>query len=155
MPKFRSSPLALVCLAGALIVVLGAPRLLGGLSGCERPYVEFDAPSGPRVWVELADDPEKRGQGLMFRQSLGQDEGMLFIFERPGRAAFWMKNTLIPLSIAFIARDGATVDIQDMEPGSLEPHAPPADYLYALEVNAGWFATHSVGPATRARLCLT
>lgn len=145
-------PLALVALA--LTVALPAlPRQLTGRGGCETPFVEFDAPDAPRVYVEVADTPEARARGLMHREWLDPDAGMLFVFEGPVRAAFWMKDTLLSLSIAFIAADGSVVDIQDMEPLSLEPHAPPAEYLYALETNAGWFAEHGVGAGARAWIC--
>lgn len=152
--RWRMGAIGFACLAGALAVAFSLPRFLGGLSGCETPYVEFDVPSAPRVRVEVARDTAEHARGLMERESLDQDAGMLFIFEQPRRGAFWMKDTLIPLSIAFIGKDGVVVDIQDMEPLSLQPHAPPGDYLYALETNTGWFASHNVSPGARMRLCL-
>lgn len=124
------------------------------VADCSAAYVEFALTSRPRVWVDIADDAETRRVGLMHREWLAEDAGMLFIFERPVRAAFWMKDTLIPLSIAFIDEEGTVLDIQDMQPLSLETHAPAQDYLYALETNAGWFAQHGVEPGTQARFCL-
>jgi len=100
---------------------------------------------GIPVRVEVADRPEKRRQGLMFREALPSDEGMLFVFEREEHLSFWMKNTVIPLSIAFISGDGEIVDIQDMEPlDDRTSHRSARPALYALEMNRGWFERHQV-----------
>ncbi|OQA17057.1 MAG: hypothetical protein BWY64_02284 [bacterium ADurb.Bin363] len=89
--------------------------------------------------VEIADTPEKRQVGLMYRESLDENQGMLFIFPRPDMYSFWMKNTLIPLSIAFIEEDGIIKQIEDMEPGIETSHTSDFHVKYALEVNKGWF----------------
>ena len=96
------------------------------------------------IWVEVAKTPEETSNGLMGRKHLGKDEGMLFIFEVEDYHGFWMKNTLIPLSIAFIDKDGRIVKITDMKPLSLQTHAPPRPVLYALEMNKGWFSTNGI-----------
>jgi hypothetical protein len=96
------------------------------------------------IWVEVAKTPEETSNGLMGRKHLGKDEGMLFIFEVEGYHGFWMKNTLIPLSIAFIDKEGRIVKITDMKPLSLQTHAPPRPVLYALEMNKGWFSTNGI-----------
>ena len=96
------------------------------------------------VWVEVPKTPQERAQGLMGRRHLGENEGMLFIFETEDYHSFWMKNTLIPLSIAFIDREGKVVRIVDMEPLSLESHPPPRPILYALEMKKGWFSTNGI-----------
>ena len=96
------------------------------------------------IWVEVVRTPEERAQGLMGRKHLGEDEGMLFIFEKEDYHSFWMKNTLIPLSIAFIDREGKILRIADMEPLTLDSHPPPKPILYALEMNKGWFSTNSL-----------
>ena len=80
----------------------------------------------------------------MGRKHLGEDEGMLFIFEKEDYHSFWMKNTLIPLSIAFIDRDGKILKIADMEPLTLESHPPPKPILYALEMRKGWFSANGI-----------
>jgi hypothetical protein len=80
----------------------------------------------------------------MGRRHLGENEGMLFIFETEDYHSFWMKNTLIPLSIAFIDGEGKIVRIVDMEPLSLESHPPPRPILYALEMKKGWFSTNGI-----------
>ncbi len=105
-----------------------------------------DEGSREELTVELARTPAERRRGLMFREELPENRGMLFVFPNDTQAGFWMKDTLIPLSIAFIAADGAIVDIQRMEPLSLELHSPGALYRYALEVNQGWFQEHGFGP---------
>ena len=96
------------------------------------------------ISVEVARTPEERSLGLMGRGSLGKDEGMLFIFETEDHHSFWMKNTLIPLSIAFIGRDRRIVWITDMKPLTLDSHVPPRPILFALEMNKGWFSSHGV-----------
>lgn len=92
--------------------------------------------------AEEAESPEQRAFGLMFRESLGEDEGMVFIFEGEQNGGFYMKNTLIPLSIAFFGPEGLIVDILDMEPCEADPckiYTPDSPYVGALEVNQGAF----------------
>ena len=96
------------------------------------------------IWVEVAKTPEERNHGLMGRKHLGKDEGMLFIFEIEDYHGFWMKDTLIPLSIAFIDKSGRIVSIADMNPRTLDSHLPTAPVLYALEMNRGWFSSHRI-----------
>jgi uncharacterized protein len=96
------------------------------------------------IWVEVVRTPEERAQGLMGRKHLGEDEGMLFIFEKEDYHSFWMKNTLIPLSIAFLDREGKILKIADMEPLTLDSHPPPKPILYALEMKKGWFSTNGI-----------
>ena len=96
--------------------------------------------------IELARTEQEQETGLMGRLSVPDETGMLFIFKQPGRVAFWMKDTPLALSIAFIAQDGKIVDIQDMESFSLVTHSPNQDYLYALEVAKGYFARKGVKP---------
>ena len=94
--------------------------------------------------VEVARTPEARQLGLMYRQRLPEDMGMLFVFDTVGIYTFWMKDTYIPLSIAFITADGRIIDIQDMEPLSLDLHFPSQPIRFALEVNRSWFTRHDV-----------
>ncbi len=96
------------------------------------------------IWVEVAKTPEERNRGLMGRKYLGKDEGMLFIFEAEDYHSFWMKNTLIPLSIAFIDGDGRIVWMTDMKPLTLDSHVPPKPILFALEMNKGWFSKNGI-----------
>ncbi len=99
---------------------------------------------GKEIQVEVAETPEDRSRGLMGRKHLGKDEGLLFIFETEDRHGFWMKDTFLPLSIAFMDRDGRVVWITDMKPLTLDSHVPPKPILYALEMNKGWFSSHGV-----------
>ena len=96
------------------------------------------------IRVEVAKTEADRAKGLMERTSLGKEEGMLFIFEDEGNHGFWMKNTLLPLSIAFMDKEGKIVWITDMKPGTLSTHHPPKPILYALEMNRGWFAANGI-----------
>jgi len=96
------------------------------------------------IWVEVAKTPEERAKGLMERRHLGKDDGMLFIFETEDYHGFWMKNTFIPLSIAFIDKKGRIVKITDMKPLTLESYPPSKPILYALEMNQGWFSANGV-----------
>lgn len=108
-------------------------------------------PSGT-LWVELARTPQERARGLMFRESLAPDSGMLFIFETEGRHPFWMKNTPLPLSIAFLSRDMRVVDLLELQPYDETPRAPKSPALYAVEANRGWFREHGIGLGDTARL---
>ena len=94
--------------------------------------------------VEIADDPHERALGLMYRRSLPKDSGMLFVYDDVKERAFWMKNTFIPLSIAYINEKGVIVHIADMKPLSTKsvPSIHPAKY--ALELNKGWYKRHSI-----------
>ena len=102
------------------------------------------AGEGVPVRVEIAATPEKQERGLMGRTALAEDAGMLFIFGQEVTSPFFMKDTLIPLSIAFIAPGGRIVDIQDMQPLDETDHFPAAPYQYALEVNQGFFAERGI-----------
>lgn len=94
--------------------------------------------------VEIADTPEKRNKGLMHRTSLDGDKGMLFIYEREQHVPFWMKDTGIPLSIAFINRAGTITEIRDLEPYSTKMIWSSYPVLYALEVNLGYFEKNGI-----------
>ncbi len=101
--------------------------------------------------AELASTPEQREIGLMFRTSMPTNDGMLFVFERPGQQCFWMKNTLIPLSIAFLGDDGSVVNIDDMKPQTLAGHCSAKPVRFVLEMNEGWFAKRGVKTGSRLR----
>jgi uncharacterized membrane protein (UPF0127 family) len=96
--------------------------------------------NGQKVLAEVVSTPEQRATGLMNRFSLQPDHGMLFVFEQPQPLGFWMKNTFIPLSIAFIDGDGKIVNIEDMRPQDESTHWSRGIALYALEMKHGWFA---------------
>lgn len=102
------------------------------------------------IRAEVADEDSERSSGLMFRESLGTDAGMLFVMPSVGPATFWMKNTLIPLSIAFLDQNGTILEIHDMQPksekiiGSTFPRI-----AYALEMQQGWFTAKNIWPGER------
>ena len=96
------------------------------------------------IQAEVAQTPDQRSTGLMFRKTMGANEGMLFAFEQPQPQCFWMKNTLLPLSIAFLADDGSVVNIEDMKPQTLDGHCSKEPVRFALEMNVGWFAKRGI-----------
>ena len=89
--------------------------------------------------VQVAQTPEQRAIGLMNRQSMPEHEGMLFVFEHSDTQCFWMKNTLLPLSAAFIDNNGNIVNIEDMKPQSLDAHCSARPVKFVLEMQQGWF----------------
>jgi uncharacterized protein len=98
------------------------------------------------IHAEVAATEASRQHGLMYRHSLPPDQGMLFVFDEPAVQCFWMKNTPLPLSIAFIGARGAIVNITDMQAQTTDIHCPTAPIRYALEMQQGWFAEHRVEP---------
>ncbi|MDR1104745.1 MAG: DUF192 domain-containing protein [Treponema sp.] len=104
------------------------------------------------VQVELARTEEERARGLMFRRSLEDGKGMLFIYEHEDNLSFWMSNTYIPLSIAFISREGRILEIHDMEPLNLNSVRSGAKARYALEVPRGWFSRAGIAPGDRLEI---
>jgi uncharacterized membrane protein (UPF0127 family) len=85
----------------------------------------------------------------MFRRQLGENSGMVFVYESEGRWAMWMKNTYVPLSVAFIDRNGRILNIEDMQPLTLDSHQSAGPAKYALEMNQGWFAKRGIQPGAR------
>ncbi len=98
------------------------------------------------IKAEVATDEAAQEQGLMFRDKLGPNEGMLFVFNRIERHCFWMKNTKIPLAIAFIDVHGMVTDIDEMQADTRNLHCPSQAGLYALEMESGWFAAKGIKP---------
>ena len=110
------------------------------------PKVAINAGSGEEVEVavEIADDRSEQARGLMERTALAEDRGMLFVYPRERDLSFWMENTLIPLSIAYINDDGSIADILDMEPLDTTSHPSSEPVQYALEVNQGFYEEHGI-----------
>ncbi len=102
-----------------------------------------------KVIAEVAATPEQRSTGLMYRFSLKPDHGMIFVFESAEQQAFWMKNTYIPLSIAFIGGDGRILNVADMAPQDERTHWSNGPARYALEMRKGWFAEHRISAGDR------
>jgi len=90
--------------------------------------------------AQVVSTPEQRAIGLMFRKEMPANEGMLFVFEQPAVQCFWMKNTLLPLTAAFVAEDGTIVNLAEMQPQSLDSHCSAKPVRYVLEMHQGWFA---------------
>lgn len=101
------------------------------------------------ISAEIADTPEKQQLGLMHRKTLPENSGMIFVYSRDSRKSFWMKNTSIPLSIAYIAKDGTIKEIYDMEPFSKRTTDSKFSVRYALEVNKGAFEKHGIKPGDK------
>jgi uncharacterized membrane protein (UPF0127 family) len=97
-----------------------------------------------RLDAEIADTEAEREVGLSGREAITDGTGMLFVFPIAGTTGFWMKDTLVPLSVAFLARCGEIIDIQDMQPLSLDIHHPAGAYNFGLEVPQGWFTAHGI-----------
>jgi len=94
--------------------------------------------------AQVAASPEQRSTGLMFRKDMPPSEGMLFVFEQPSVQCFWMKNTLLPLSAAFVADDGTIVNLADMKPQTTDSHCSTQPVRYVLEMNQGWFGKKGI-----------
>jgi len=97
-----------------------------------------------QIDTQVAQTSEERQIGLMFRPQMPQTEGMLFIFEAPAKQCFWMKNTLLPLTAAFVAEDGTIVNMVDMKPQTTDSHCSTKPVRFVLEMNQGWFAKKGV-----------
>lgn len=102
-----------------------------------------------QITAEVAATPSTREIGLMHRKSLATNHGMLFIFEQKAQHCFWMRNTLIPLSIAFIADDGTIINIENMQPQTEQNHCAQLPVRYALEMNQGWFSKKGIKVGTQ------
>jgi uncharacterized membrane protein (UPF0127 family) len=101
------------------------------------------------IRAEVAADMGTRSRGLMFRQSLAPNAGMVFVFDEASLHCMWMKNTLIPLSVAFLDERGTIINIENMAPQTEETHCAARPARYALEMDRGWFATRGIKPGTK------
>jgi uncharacterized membrane protein (UPF0127 family) len=102
-----------------------------------------------QIDAQVAQTPEQRATGLMYRKEMPQHEGMLFTFEQRSVQCFWMKNTILPLTAAFVDDDGTVVNLADMEPQSTASHCSDKPVRYVLEMNRGWFAKKGVKPGMK------
>lgn len=131
-----------------LLAALVLPGPLAAQAQSAMPTVELSI-GLHRVEAERADSFATRAQGLMHRRQMAANRGMLFVFDRAERHCMWMRNTLIPLSVAFIDESGAILNIEDMAPQTEDTHCAAAPARYALEMNAGWFAQRKLAPGAR------
>lgn len=135
------SALPVLALLAALAVHAQEPQM-------NLPRVKLTA-GMHQIDAQVAARPDERMTGLMHRKEMPQHEGMLFVFEQASQQCFWMKNTLLPLSIAFVADDGTIVNIDEMAPQTLDSHCSAKPVRYVLEMNKGWFARKGIKPGTR------
>ena len=105
--------------------------------------------NGQRIRAEVADTPAAREQGLMFRTTLAADQGMLFVYPNDARHCMWMRNTYVPLSVAFVDAQGRVLNTDEMAPQTDAIHCAAGPARYVLEMPAGWFQQHGVGAGTR------
>jgi uncharacterized membrane protein (UPF0127 family) len=126
-----------------VLCALALPWLAGAQAPQKLPSVRLNA-GIHNIQAEVAQTPEQRAIGLMHRREMAAQDGMLFVFEQPGVQCFWMKNTLIPLAIAFVGDDGKVVNIEEMQPMSERSHCSARPVRFALEMNQGWFAKRSI-----------
>ncbi|MEO0428935.1 MAG: DUF192 domain-containing protein [Pseudomonadota bacterium] len=144
-------------LALAMPVVLGLVAFphpgAADAAGCAVDRVIVEAEGAPVLYrVEIADEPAEHARGLMFRKEMAADAGMLFLFDTPRPAAFWMRNTFISLDMIFIAPDGSVLNVaENTVPFSEAPQRSAGDVAAVLEVNAGEAARHGIGPGTPIR----
>ncbi|MBV8625864.1 MAG: DUF192 domain-containing protein [Herbaspirillum sp.] len=101
------------------------------------------------IKAEVAQTEAEREQGLMFREKMADNEGMLFLFGAPAGVCMWMKNTLIPLSVAFMDEKGVIINIEEMKEQTLDSHCAKRGAVYALEMNKGWFKQKNIKPGTK------
>jgi hypothetical protein len=136
-----------VCCCLLFLVCRSTPKAAGNEGALPRVPKQKLVVGRDTVLVEVARVEGQRQVGLMFRTVMAENEGMLFVFDQDGIYPFWMRNTELPLSIAFIDRLGRITDIQDMAPhDERTDHSPSRPVLYALEMNQGWFERHGVRP---------
>jgi len=133
--------LVLASVATVLLALL-APEILRA-----DPLLTYPLRIGEHaIRAEVANTPETRRKGLMFRAQLAESSGMIFIFPRVQRISMWMKNTPTPLSVAFIDANGRILNIEDMQPHSEDSHSSAGPARYALEMNRGWFEKRGIQP---------
>ena len=142
MDAIVAAPLRAALAACALAFALPAAAQ-GAAPAKPLPVVTVHV-AGHALRAEVVSTPEQRSRGLMFRETLGRNDAMLFIFDEPGYHSMWMKNTLIPLSVAFVDGEGRVLNVEDMRPGTLDPHGAQGPARYAIETNLGWFAERRI-----------
>lgn len=136
MKSLRTFSVVLVWLLAGLVQAQEQPQLNLPRARLQAGMYQLD--------VQLALTPDQRQTGLMYRSEMPQHEGMLFVFEQPAQQCFWMKNTLLALTAAFVADDGTIVNLADMQPQTTDSHCSARPVRYVLEMNQGWFAKKSI-----------
>lgn len=126
------------------------PPSVAGKPQLNLPRIQLQA-GMHLIDAQVASTPAQRNIGLMWRQSMPPNEGMLFVFEQPAVQCFWMQNTFIPLTAAFVADDGTIVNLANMQPLSTQSHCSTAPVRYVLEMQQGWFAQRGLQAGSRLR----
>ncbi|BFO55953.1 MULTISPECIES: DUF192 domain-containing protein [Comamonadaceae] len=148
--SYGPTPRALRRLAASLAL---AAACFGTAQAQEGPQLDLqrvDLAAGMhRIDAQLAVTPQERETGLMHRKDMPSNEGMLFVFSVPAVQCFWMKNTLLPLTAAFVADDGTIVNLADMKPQTLDSHCSDKPVRFVLEMNQGWFARRGIKPGSK------
>ena len=145
--RLRASAAAACCALATLSCAAQPPAAQPQLS---LPRVRLTV-EGQRIDAQVASSEAARATGLMHRRELPEGEGMLFVFERAGVQCFWMRDTLIPLTAAFILEDGRIANLADMQPLDERTHCSAAPVRYVLEMNQGWFAQRGIRAGARVR----
>ena len=144
MLQYLVRPLALALVSSVLAVAAyaqGAPQTTLPRIKLQAGMFQIDA--------QVAQTPDQRSIGLMYRTDMPQHEGMLFVFEQPATQCFWMKNTILPLTAAFVADDGTIVNLADMKPQSTDSHCSLQPVRFVLEMHQGWFAKKGLKAGSR------
>ncbi|OGB24676.1 MAG: hypothetical protein A3I66_11815 [Burkholderiales bacterium RIFCSPLOWO2_02_FULL_57_36] len=133
-------------LASLVVAILALPAIA---AHAQQKFQVIPLTAGMHViQAELVANDRDRQQGLMFREKMGSNEGMVFVFDAPATVCMWMKNTPLPLSVAFIDESGKIVNIEDMKPQTTESHCAKKPIRYALEMNQGWFKQKNIKPGS-------
>jgi uncharacterized membrane protein (UPF0127 family) len=145
-----TSPISIFCKAAAAFALVGVASTCMAQDAPQMDLERVKLSAGMhRIDAQVAATPEQRQTGLMHRKEMPQHEGMIFVFEQPTKQCFWMKNTPLPLSAAFIADDGTIVNIEEMKPLLLDAHCSTQPVRYVLEMNKGWFAKKGLKPGSK------
>ena len=136
-------------------LLLLATALMGSAQAQQQPQTDLQRTKLSvglyTIDAQVAQTPRQREIGLMFRKEMPQAEGMVFVFDQPATQCFWMKNTYVPLSTAFLADDGSIVNIDRMKPQTLESHCSAKPVRFVLEMNDGWFEKRGIKPGAKLR----
>jgi uncharacterized membrane protein (UPF0127 family) len=139
---------ALFFLLSAAFAALGLAVHAQDTAQTNLPRIKLQA-GMYQIDTQVAQTPEQRSVGLMFRSEMPAHEGMLFVFEQAATQCFWMKNTLLPLTAAFIADDGTIVNLADMKPQTTDSHCSAKPVRFVLEMNQGWFTKKGLKAGSR------
>ncbi len=137
------SPNAMKIMLASVLMLLLTPALAQDAPQLDLPRTTLKA-GMHLIQAQVASTPQQRAVGLMHRADMPANEGMLFVFEQPAVQCFWMKNTLLPLTAAFVQDDGTVVNLADMQPQSLDSHCSAKPVRYVLEMHQGWFAKRRI-----------